>query len=112
MDFKLKVVTKTPLTELWTDEGPVDAKRGQQISTSDLKEILNEVIFVVADVGQKLNWIKKEKVFDFWKTDLQKHLWDKSNKMQLDNFSGRYAYLATEWIDKTEQKIILLEKFH
>jgi hypothetical protein len=112
MDFKLKVVTMTPLTELWTDEGLVDAKRGRQLSTSDLKEILNDVIFVVADVGQKLNWIKKEKVFDFWKTDLQKHLWNKSDEIKLDNFPDNYAYLATEWTDKADTKIILLEKLH
>jgi hypothetical protein len=112
MDFKLRIVTTTPLTELWTDEGFVDAKRGRQLTINDIKTILTDVIFVVADVGQKLNWIKQDNVFDFWKTDLQKHFWDKRDKLDLDKVADGYAYLATEWIDKTDRKIVLLEKFH
>jgi hypothetical protein len=112
MDFKLKVVTKTPITKLWTDEGLVDAERGRQLTTSDIKTILTEVTFVVADVGLKLNWIGKDKTFDFWKNDLQMHFWDKSDKITLDLFPDGYAYMATEWIDKADRKIVLLEKIH
>jgi hypothetical protein len=112
MDFKLKVVTTTPLTELWTDEGLMDVKRGRRLTTSDIKEILTESVFVVADVGERLHWIKQEEVFDFWKTDLQEHLWDHDDKTDLDKFPDGYAYLATEWAGKTDRKIILLEKFH
>jgi hypothetical protein len=111
-NFKLKVVTTTPLTELWTDEGLIDAKRGRQLTSTEIKEILTESVFVVADVGQRLNWIKQEEVFDFWKTDLQKRLWNKDGKIDLDKFPDGYAYLATEWVGNTDRKIILLEKFH
>ena len=51
-------MTRTPLTELWNDDGPVEAKRMRQVMAHDIKAILNDVIFVVADVGQELNWIK------------------------------------------------------
>src|SRR6185436_7199159 len=112
MDFKLRIVTSTPLTELWTDEGLIDAKRGRQLTTGDIKAILTEVVFVVADVGQKLNWVNQDNTFDFWKNDLQKHFWEKGDKLNLDKFPGGYAYLATEWDDKGDKKIVLLEKFH
>ena len=112
MDFKLRIVTSIPLTELWTDEGLVDASRGRHLMTSDIKAILTDVIFVVADVGQKLNWIRLEDMFDFWKTDLQKHLWDKGDKLDLDKVADGYAYLATEWTDSKDGKIVLLEKLH
>jgi hypothetical protein len=106
------VVTTTPLKELWTDEGFVNARRGRQLTAGDIKSILTEAIFVVADIGQKLNWIKQENVFDFWKTDLQKHLWDEGDKIDLDKFPDGYVYSATEWIDNSDRKIVLLEMFH
>lgn len=67
MDLTLKVVTATPVFKLWTDDGFVDAERGRQLSVSDMKNILTEITFVVADVGLPLNWIHKDKTFDFWK---------------------------------------------
>jgi hypothetical protein len=112
MDFKLKVVTSTPLTKLWTDEGFINAERGRQLTTSDIKEFVNNVTFVIADVGLKLNWVDKQKTFDFWKNDLQKHLVDKGDKIILEIISDGYAYSATEWTDETGNKIVLLEKHH
>src|SRR5688572_13486405 len=112
MDFKLKVVTNTPISKLWTDEGFVDAERGRQLAANDIRTILTEATFVIADVGLKLNWVDSDKAFDFWKNDLQKHLWDKSKKIDPDKSPDGYAYLATEWIDKADKKIVLLEKFH
>ncbi|GHN03197.1 hypothetical protein WSM22_46860 [Cytophagales bacterium WSM2-2] len=65
---------------------------------------MTDAVFVVAEVGQKLNWIRQDNVFDFWKTDLQKHLWDTGDKLYLDKASDGYAYLATEWVDNANRK--------
>ena len=105
-----------PLTELWTDEGPVAAKRGRQLSEDNIKAILNNVIlnnviFVVADLGEKLNWIEGNKIFDLWKNDLQKHFWNPDDEgVYLDMFPDGYVYFVTEWIDEANRTIVLLEK--
>ena len=105
-------MTRTPLTELWNDDGPVEAKRMRQVMAHDVKPILNDVTFVVADVGHKLNWITPPGTVEFWKADLKNHFWEPSDKLELGQVSDGYAYLATEWIEKLERKIILLEKYH
>lgn len=114
MDNSKKIVTQYPLTNLWKDNENVSAKRKKYLTAEDIKEALKKypVEFVVADVGEKLQWINCDKSFDFWKIELKPHLVDDINRIDLDNFPDNYAYVASEWTGEIEIPIVLLEKFH
>jgi hypothetical protein len=57
MDFKLKIVTATPIRKLWTETGFMEIVRGKNINSEDVKAGLPTTQFVIADVGIKLKWI-------------------------------------------------------
>lgn len=77
---------------------------------ADIKSILPDILFVVADVGTPLKWINKYEVFDFWKNDAREHIWE--GEANLDDAPGGYVYRATEWAEKKGNRIVLLEKYH
>jgi hypothetical protein len=114
MDNNKKIVTQLPLTNLWTDKKNIFAKREKYLTASDIQETLKKypVEFVVAIIGEKLNWISYDKSFDFWKTELKPHLADDINNINLDSYLNNYAYVASEWISEVKTHIILLEKYH
>lgn len=109
-----KIVTQIPLTNLWTDNEDIYAERKNYLSVEKIQEILKKypVEFVVADVGQKLEWISYDKSFDFWKTELKPHLANDINKIDIDSYPDNYAYVASEWTSEIQKPIILLEKYH
>jgi hypothetical protein len=114
MKLSGKVVTKIPLETLWTNELEIPAKRKSYLTKNDIKQLLKQskLQFVIADGGYKLNWIEINKCFDFWKSEVEKHLATDINKIYLDNFPDNYAYIASEWIGEIETPIVLLEKVH
>ena len=68
--------------------------------------------FVVADIGQELNWIPKEKSFEFWKKELQLHLSNDYNHIDLTIYPNNYVYVPSLWMNQISSTIILLEKYH
>jgi hypothetical protein len=62
-----RVVTKIPLTELWDESGTIAGGRIRNLNENTLIELIRSgsVRFVVADCGLKLDWISREKHFDF-----------------------------------------------
>lgn len=109
-----KIVTQLPLTNLWTDEKELQALRVRYVDKESITELMKQtsILFVLADVGNKLQWINPEKCFQFWKEEVQDHLANNLNKIHLDDFPGRCAYIASEWTSENKQPIILLEKAH
>jgi hypothetical protein len=109
-----RIVTQLPLTTLWTDEDDLNVVREKYLDKEALRELLKHTLveFVVADVGSKLKWITVDKCYDFWKTEVQKHVTDNPHKFYLDDFPDDYAYLASQWTSINKQPIILLEKSH
>lgn len=109
-----RIVTQTPLTNLWTDKEDVGAVRGRYLTRKDVKDIVKQypVEFVIADVGLKLKWIAIDKCYDFWKSEVEKHLVDSPEKFHLEDFPNEYAYIASEWVGEIQAPIILLEKYH
>jgi hypothetical protein len=114
MDNNKKIVTQFPMTNLWTDNRNLFAKREKYLTANDIQEILKKfpVEFVVANIGENLKWISCDKSFDFWKTELKLHLAVDANHINLDNYLDNYAYVASEWTGEIEIPIILLEKYH
>ena len=114
MDNDKKIVTQIPMTNLWTDNENVFAKRERYLTADDIQKTLKKypVEFVVANIGDKLKWISYDKSFDFWKAEIKPHLVDDINNINLDNYLDNYAYVASEWTGEIETPIILLEKYH
>ena len=114
MDLKDRVVIQTPLTELWTAEQILEHKRRRNLQKEDIKAILKDksIEFVFADVGQKLRWTEKNKCFDTWKREIEKHLIEDNTKIRIDDYPDNYGYLASEWTKNDDSPVVLLEKIH
>lgn len=112
MNYVDRLVTQTPLTELWNAQGPVQAKRGRFLNPEEIKSILRTgpVRFVVVDIGGHLRWISSDDCFEFWKT--VKPNIAKEDRFFLEDYPGEFAYVATEWKCESGEAIILLEMSH
>jgi len=108
-----RVVTKIPLTELWDESGTIGGGRIRDLNENTLLEMIRSgsVRFVVADCGLKLDWISREKHFDFWKT-IRPQVADPAERIFLRNFPNETAYVASEWRGRAGECLVLLEKYH
>lgn len=113
MDPRLRIVTCTPLQELWTDCGPIDATRGQCLNRDEIRQLLRSgpVQFVIADLGSPLQYIPVSQCFDYWKSELSTHVAD-TDVFSLDSFDGGYCYVASRWRTTEGPPLVLLEKHH
>jgi hypothetical protein len=59
------------MTELWNDDGMLQARRTCDLGRQAIAELLRktEVRFVVADCGLQLRWIPVSERFRFWKQE-------------------------------------------
>jgi hypothetical protein len=79
MDLHLRVVTRLPLGELWRSDGTIIEDRTRGLEAKDIAESLRigSIEFVVADVGQPLNWIAPDIVSASGRQKLS-HAWGPS----------------------------------
>ncbi len=113
MELSNRIVTQFPLDELWTDTHVLDARRTRYLQQQDIRELLQTgaVRFVVANVGDKLDWIAEDRAYSFWRNEAKEHL-NSEQLGRLEDYPGQYFYFASEWLDSTGASIILLEKYH
>ena len=102
-----------PLTQIWNDDGRIEATRERFLDLEQLKALLSKfpVEFVVADPGLPLKWIPVDHCFAFWKSEVKAHL-ASSDRFSLKDFPGEYAYVASEWSGELETPVVLLEMHH
>jgi hypothetical protein len=115
MDSAQRIVTDIPLTELWNSKGDaMDACRAVCVGETDITQLLRSgSSFVVADVGQPLQWISEANRFAFWKTEVKERLVSPdADGFNLDDYSGNYCYVASVWTFASSAPIIVLEKHH
>lgn len=57
-----KVVTRIPLSELWTEAGLIAFERDKLLKADEIKDLIasEDLHFIVADVSQPLKWISKQ----------------------------------------------------
>ena len=113
MDPKLRIVTRLPLEELWRETGVVTASRGRFLTKDDIAALLRNglVQFVVADLGNSLQWIGLQDCYPFWKNEVKPHI--AGERAVLEEFPGEYCYFAWEWDTTPEAPpIVVLEKSH
>ena len=108
-----KYVRQTPLSKLWTDREWVKAQRGRNLTISDIKDILQvgPVRFVVANVGAPLEWIPLDECFRFWKS-AKPNIANLEDDVYLEDYPFGFVYSATEWLEESGERIILLEVYH
>ena len=76
MDSRHRIVSSLPIEELWTDAGPLSAKRLRYISPDDLElqMLLQAMPMVVAECGKPLHWVQSTEYWNFWKRNVTRHL--------------------------------------
>ncbi|KIC91050.1 hypothetical protein [Flavihumibacter sp. ZG627] len=109
-----RIVTKIPLEILWTSENELESQRIDYLTPTIIRDLLKqgEVYFIVADVGQKLLWIQPAECYEFWKSEIHKHVATNLDKINLENYPGNYAYIASKWTSYAHRPVVLLEKIH
>jgi len=117
MDAKNRIVTATPLTELWDRAGTVAAERGRFLNREDVRRLVQgrALRFVVAEPGLPLRWVPEAENHAFWKGEVSPHLVDEPERpFDIYHYPQGYAYLATEWLaaDPLVPPIVVLERHH
>jgi len=70
------------------------------------KNVIRELVrtapvqFIVANCGDKLNWIPLRERFEFWEM-VRPQIADPMKPIQLDQFPNQTAYTASEWRGRT-----------
>ena len=112
----VRQVIRIPLSEVWDEQGKVVAiEREAHVSEDDIRDLLRAgpVQFVVANVGDRLEWVPDSQTYTFWKAEVRPHLADPSvQSYALEDFPEDYFYLATRWRRKESKPLILLEIHH
>ena len=109
-----RTVTKIPLTELWKVDQELMAERKRFLNKNEIKDIIkiSKVEFVIADIGLKLNWLDVDDCYHMWKSNIEKHVANNFEGIEIESFPDSYAYIASEWKGSSGNPIILLEKLH
>jgi hypothetical protein len=99
VDYRLRRVTRLPLSELWNASGPVTGRvRRDDLTAEDIKDLLRSgpVQFVEIVMSEVPNWVPIDERFSFWKERLQPRLtqWGPENRIHTDEFP---VYVASEW---------------
>ena len=91
-----------------------EGSRERYLTPTDLTDMLkiHPVEFIVADVGAPLKRISVDKCYEFWESEVKRHLLSPHGKVDLSTFPGEYGYHASEWSGHIEVPIVLLEKIH
>ena len=113
-EMRERIVTRIPLEFIWTDEEQIDASRERYLTVTDLTEMLKvgPVEFIVADVGAPLKRISVHKCYEFWKSEVKRHLLSPHDKVDRSKLPDEYGYFASEWSGQINVPIVLLEKIH
>ena len=114
MNPALKIVTKLPLEELWTDAGPVHGVLGHALGENEIAHLLSEgpAQFVVANVGHPLSWIAAADRFRFWRKDVRPRLVRPAKGFSLEDYPDGYCYTAARWLGEQGPPIIVMQMHH
>jgi hypothetical protein len=113
MDPAHRVVTRLPLEALFTEAGPLKARRQREIGMSDLRERLSlRPLLVLAEVGRPLSWIPRTRVFDVWNEELRARIVEPGTSFRLEDFPGAYCFRASEWSLEDGSVVLVFEHMH
>ncbi|MBL8018705.1 MAG: hypothetical protein JNM27_03490 [Leptospirales bacterium] len=102
------IVTSLPLRELnGSTHRSTDLLTREAIKTQ-LRS--GSVSFVVANIGDPLDWYSPADAIRLWKGEVKSHLIEKPT-FNLADLQDEYGYLAYSW-PKLDERLISLEKHH
>jgi hypothetical protein len=109
-----RIMTVTPIHELWNDRGTVNASRSLGLAADEIRDLLRRgpLRFVVVEAGFKPRWLPEADCYAFWKTEVQSHLVAHDMPARLDDFPNGYRYFASEWSPASGSPIVVLETQH
>jgi hypothetical protein len=109
-----RIITRTPLHELWDDRGVVPAQWLRDVGAAEIRDLLTSgpIRWAVADVGKRPTWIPEPDCFAYWKDEVRPRLADREQLARLEDFPGGYCYTASEWRDADGRPIIVLYRHH
>jgi len=114
MDPALRVVTRIPLDELWSDAGTLPLVRGADLGKAEIADRLRAGIraFAVANCGKPLQWVAGSECHPFWKNEVKQRLVEPNREShRVEDYLGEYCYSASEWTG-LGTTVILLERHH
>ena len=114
MELSKKIVNNIPLDYLWADKEILDIKREKYLGQIDIQTLLKNgpVQFVIANLGDKLNWLSIQDCYTFYKANLRDHIINNADPIDLGSLKDNFGYLASLWTSMSDDPIILLEMFH
>jgi hypothetical protein len=95
MDPALRTVTSLPLSELWNNDGKLDAQCLGAIGPAEIRNLLHsEIVFALADPGHPLRWLERNAAIMFWKSEAESRIVDPTElSFRLEDFPGSYCYV-------------------
>ena len=113
MDPKLRIVVKLPLDELWDDRGALPHRRLQWLSVDEVREKVRQgpAQFVVADVGQRLQWIPFADALAFWRRAAHS-IAPPTHPVDLEDYPDRRCCFAALWRAAAADDLVVLEVLH
>src|SRR5262245_11406725 len=93
-----KIVSQLPHDRLWAGSRLISTIKVRDVGSQEIVELLRSglVRFVVASVGEPLNWVPNNESYDFWKGEVRPHLANSEEQVSLDDFPDNYCYFASE----------------
>ena len=91
------------------------------IGTNEIANLLKvkDLVFIVGNIGQQLEWIPKDNTYDFWKNTVRSRVVEPDkvyDGFQLEDYPDNCCYLVSEWQkdDKESDNLcfILLTVYH
>jgi hypothetical protein len=110
----LRTVEQIPLSELWTDAGPIEAERGPELGDEDIRALLaaGPLQLVEAAISVPLRWLPPASCFEFWKENVQQRLVPPGADVECWTYPGGYCYYASKWTLADGSVVVLLEVNH
>ncbi len=94
-----RLVSSIPIASLWTDAGPLAAKRVRHLPPDDLQILMmaqqSALPLVVADFGKPLHWVGWTEYREFWWHEATPHL-ATPERLANQEFPGDHCYIASE----------------
>lgn len=113
MYFKQKKVGRIPLSNLWNEQGELNAARIRYLGFDDFEQLAfhKHSALVVAELGMPLSWFDSTYLTANY-MQLKTNIALDPEGFYLNEYPDHFVWLASEWMLNEDQSIILLEKYH
>jgi hypothetical protein len=116
VDPALRIVTRLPLDEIWNDDGPLHARKGELVGSAGIRQFLRieNGAVVEAMIGERMVWHLGEARFKFWKDILRPHLVEPGDATEgfVRDDEDPLAFIVYEWFVGEGERVLVAEGSH